>query len=150
MVLTFSKKAVGTAKIAPNFKISEFACKDGSDEIKVDTELVGILQQIRDHFGRSVNINSGYRSPSHNKAVGGSSTSYHLSGQAADIVVTGVDPLTVGLYAAELLGTSGGIEIGDGYCHIDVRKGRWRAFTKSGGSSYTTVTDFGSMLKRNF
>lgn len=148
MVLTFSKKLVGSQKIAPNFKISEFACKDGSDEILIDTDLVVILQQIRDHFNTNVNINSGYRSPAHNKAVGGSTSSLHLKGQAADIVVKGVTPLTVGLYAAELLGTKGGIEIGDAYTHIDVRPGRWRAFTKSGGSQYTTVTDFGPSLKR--
>ena len=132
MVLTFSKKLVGSQKIAPNFKISEFACKDGSDEILIDTDLVVILQQIRDHFNTNVNINSGYRSPAHNKAVGGSTSSLHLKG----------------LYAAELLGTKGGIEIGDAYTHIDVRPGRWRAFTKSGGSQYTTVTDFGPSLKR--
>ena len=149
MVITFSKKAVGTAKISDNFKVSEFACKDGSDEIKIDTDLVVILQKIRDHFGKSVNINSGYRTPAHDKAVGGSGSGYHTKGQAADIVVTGVDSLTVGLYAAELLGTKGGIEIGDNYCHIDTRADRWRAFTKSGGGSYTTVTDFGTKLKRN-
>lgn len=150
MVITFSKKTVGTAKIAENFKVSEFACKDGSDEIKVDTDLVVILQKIRDHFGKPVNINSGYRTPAHDKAVGGSGSGYHTKGQAADIVVSGVDSLTVGLYAAELLGTSGGIEIGNGYCHIDTRANRWRAFTQSGGGSYTTVTDFGTGLKRNF
>lgn len=150
MVITFSKKAVGDTKIAPNFKISEFACKDGTDEIKVDTDLVVILQQIRDHFGKSITINSGYRTTAHDKAVGGTGTGYHTKGQAADIVVSGIDPLTVGLYAAELLGTAGGIEIGNNYCHIDTRENRWRAFTKSGGSSYTTVTDFGCKLKRNF
>ena len=150
MVITFSKKAVGTANISNNFKISEFACKDGSDEIKIDTDLVVILQKIRDHFGKSITINSGYRTSAHDKAVGGPGSGYHTKGQAADIVVSGVDPLTVGLYAAELLGTTGGIEIGDGYCHVDTRTDRWRAFTTSGGGAYTTVTDFGTKLKRNF
>lgn len=150
MIITISKKAVGTAKITANFQFSEFACNDGSDEIKIDVDLVKILQQIRDHFGKAVTINSGYRTPTYDKKVGGSGGGYHTTGQAADIVVSGVDPLTVGLYAAELLGTHGGIEIGDGYCHIDTRTDRWRAFTKSGGSSYTTVTDFGPKLKRNF
>lgn len=150
MVKSYSLKKDKGVRVAPNFRVEEFACKDGSDEILIDFELVALLQRIRDHFGKSVKVNSGYRTKEHNAKVGGSATSYHLKGQAADIIVSGVDPLTVGLYAAELLGEKGGIEIGDGYCHIDVRPTRWRAFTRSGGSSYTTVSDFGLKLKRNF
>lgn len=147
-VSSYSLKSDGNRFIAPNFRVKEFACKDGSDKILIDFHLAVILQSIRDHFNSPVNINSGYRTPAHDKAVGGSGSGYHTKGQAADIVVTGVDPLTVGLFAAELLGPRGGIEIGENYCHIDTREGRWRAFTKSGGSSYTTVTDFGSKLRR--
>ncbi len=148
-VKKYSLKTDGSKFIAPNFQIKEFASKDGADEILIDFDLAVLLQAIRDHFGRAVTINSGYRSPAHDKAVGGTGSGYHTKGQAADIRINGVDPLVIGLYAAELLGTSGGIEIGDGYCHVDVRKDRWRAFTRSGGSSYTTVTDFGYKLKRN-
>ena len=42
-----------------------------------------ILQPVRDQFG-PIRINSGYRSPALNKAVGGSKTSQHCNGQAAD------------------------------------------------------------------
>ena len=42
-----------------------------------------ILQPVRDEFG-PIRINSGYRSPALNKAVGGSKTSQHCNGQAAD------------------------------------------------------------------
>lgn len=146
MIRTFSKKTDGERYISPNFRVREFACKDGTDGIKIDYELVVILQTIRDHFGKAVIINSGYRTSSYDKKVGGSGSGHHTKGQAADITVSGVSPLTVGLYAAELLGERGGIEIGDSYCHIDVRTSRWRAFTKNGGSNYTTVTDFGSYL----
>lgn len=149
-VKTYSKKTDGAKMIAPNFQIKEFACKDGSDTILIDFDLVVLLQAIRDHFGKSVVITSGYRTAAYDKKVGGTGSGYHTKGQAADISVSGVDPLTVGLYAAELLGTAGGIEIGDGYCHIDTRTDRWRAFTQTGGASYTTVTDFGYSLKRNF
>ena len=41
------------------------------------------LQPVRNEFG-PIRINSGYRSPALNKAVGGSKTSQHCSGQAAD------------------------------------------------------------------
>ena len=48
-----------------------------------------VVQPVRDHFGPTV-INSGYRSPALNEAVGGSSTSQHCKGQAADIEVPGI------------------------------------------------------------
>tara|TARA_B100000427_G_scaffold328425_1_gene341500 strand:+ start:1601 stop:2092 length:492 start_codon:yes stop_codon:yes gene_type:complete len=46
-----------------------------------------ILQPVRDEFG-PIRINSGYRSPALNKAVGGSKTSQHCNGQAADFEST--------------------------------------------------------------
>jgi hypothetical protein len=48
-----------------------------------------VLQPVRDNFGR-VTVNSGYRSPESNAAVGGSKTSDHCKGMAADIEVDGV------------------------------------------------------------
>lgn len=50
------------------------------------TELAGFLEQVRELLGCPMHINSGYRSPKVNAAVGGSSTSAHMTGQAADFV----------------------------------------------------------------
>lgn len=44
-----------------------------------------VLQPLRDWYGKPIHVNSGYRCKTLNKAVGGSSTSYHLYGYAADI-----------------------------------------------------------------
>lgn len=44
-----------------------------------------ILDPLRDAWGAPIRVNSGYRSPSLNRAVGGSATSQHLRGEAADI-----------------------------------------------------------------
>ena len=49
-----------------------------------------VLQPVREHFGKSVTVNSGYRSPESNAAVGGSKTSDHCKGQAADIEIDGI------------------------------------------------------------
>ena len=49
-----------------------------------------ILQPVRDHYGKGVKINSAYRSPESNAAVGGSKTSDHCKGMAADIEIPGV------------------------------------------------------------
>ena len=52
-----------------------------------------VLQPIRDHFGTSVRISSGLRVPELNAAIGGSTTSDHTRGCAADIEVPPVDNL---------------------------------------------------------
>lgn len=44
-----------------------------------------VLQPLRDHMDESIKVNSGYRSPDLNKKIGGSKSSQHCLGQAADI-----------------------------------------------------------------
>ena len=127
-VRVYSRAKEGSVKVGPNFTVSEFACADGAEPVLIDPELVEVLQSIRDHFGKAVIVNSGYRTPAHNKAVGGAARSQHLYGTAADITVRGVHPLTVAGYAEQLLPGKGGIGISPGFVHIDVRetRQRWR------------------------
>ena len=127
-VHAYSKAKDGNTAITANFKVREFACKDGSDTVFLSTGLVQILQQIRYHFGKPITINSGYRTDAYNKKVGGSANSQHLYGLAADIVVSGVSPEKVAAYAETLLPNTGGIGRYAGFTHIDVRrqKSRWK------------------------
>lgn len=112
--------------LSKNFNLNEFICKGNGccTTAKIDVKLVDFLQKIRDHFNAPVTINSAYRCATHNKNVGGASSSYHTKGQAADIVVKNVKPSEVAKYA-ESIGVKG---IGlyetakDGYfVHIDTR-----------------------------
>ena len=50
-----------------------------------------VLQPVRDHFGKSVVISSGYRSPELCEAIGSSAKSQHAKGEAADFEIPGVD-----------------------------------------------------------
>lgn len=127
MLKAYSKKKDGNKKLSANFRVKEFACTDGSDPVFIDTELVKILQKIRNHFGKAVTITSAYRTPSKNNAVGGTFYSQHLYGTAADIKVKGVTPKQVAAYAEKILPGTGGIGIYKSFCHIDVRvvKARW-------------------------
>ena len=127
MIEAYSKIKNGSVKLSKNFKVSEFACKDGSDVIFIDSELVDVLQKIRDHFGKPLIINSGFRTASYNKKIGGATYSQHLYGKAADIRITGVAPKEVAKFAETLLVGKGGIGIYTNFTHIDVRKikSRW-------------------------
>lgn len=125
-VVIYSKKYDGSKKLSTNFKVKEFACKDGSDPIFVSPALVEVLQSIRSHFGRAVTITSGYRTVAHNKKEGGATYSRHLYGMAADIKVSGVTPKKVAAYVETLLPNSGGIGVYKNFVHVDVRAARAR------------------------
>ena len=60
-IKAYSYAKDGNRKLSANFAVKEFRCKDGSDPIFIDDELVTLLQKIRDHFGKSVTITSAYR-----------------------------------------------------------------------------------------
>ena len=134
-IQAYSLSKEGYKQLSPHFRVREFRCKDGSDPIFIDDELVVLLQQIRQHFGKPLTITSAYRTPAHNKACGGAAYSQHLYGRAADFKIAGVGPDTVAAYAETLLSGRGGIGVyppkagrATGWVHIDTRasKSRWR------------------------
>lgn len=89
-------------KLTENFSLhemikSETAVRRGIDNTPNDAVIANlktlaenILQPVRNHYKKGVKVNSGYRSPDVNAAVGGSRTSDHTKGQAADIEIPGV------------------------------------------------------------
>lgn len=122
----YSKKKDGSKKLSTNFTVKEFACNNGEDTILVAPRLVMVLQSIRSHFGKSVTINSAYRTPEYNrsKAVGGVDGSQHCYGTAADIKVSGVTPAKVAAYARSIMPNWGGVGTYSSFTHIDVREER--------------------------
>lgn len=127
MVTVYSLKNEGNTKVSENFKVKEFACNDGSDVVLISPMLVNILQQIRTHFGKAVHINSGYRTPTYNKKVGGATQSQHCYGTACDIHIRFVKPKEIASYLETIMGDKGGIGIYKNFVHVDVRekKSRW-------------------------
>ena len=89
-------------KLSKNFSLKEMtksqtALRRGIDNEPGDEQEANlqqlceqVLQKVRDHFGKPVTVNSGYRSPELNKAIGGSTTSDHCKGMAADIEIPGI------------------------------------------------------------
>ena len=109
------------------FGTKEFESKEGAKspfgEMVVRKELVYLLNHIREKGGKPIIINCAYRSPEHNKAVGGVENSYHVQGLAADIRPENLEDLP------ELLDmvTDGGVGLYGTFVHVDARgrRARW-------------------------
>ena len=88
-------------KLTANFSLaemvkSETALRQGLDNDPGEVEIENlralcenVLQPVREAYGRGVKVNSGFRHPDVNAAVGGSRTSDHCKGMAADIEIPG-------------------------------------------------------------
>lgn len=136
-VKTYSLKTDGNTKVSEHFKVREFRCKDGTDKVLIDDNLINkALEPLRaalcKKYGQDVNIDvkSGYRTKSHNKAVGGSSTSKHLNGKAADFECTISDkviPAKIVCCVAQDLCLDGIAYINSDRTHIDCRGYQWWA-----------------------
>ena len=123
------------AKITTNFSLEEFNCKDGksipNNVLPNIIQLAKNLQVLRDALKKTITITSGYRSPEHNKKVGGAKDSQHVKGTAADIKVSGMTPKEVALVIEGLIENGkmkqGGIGIYPSWVHYDIRgiKARW-------------------------
>lgn len=123
-------------QITKNFRLSEFRCPCADRGFDTDDtwchgaswphrDLVELLQKLRDHFGKSVIVNSGCRCPRYNseglKRVQGSAgapRSQHIRGTAADIRVEGVSPKEVAQVARNL-----GLYVIEypTFVHVDIR-----------------------------
>ena len=124
-------------RLTKNFSLHEFACKDGSEtpqEIIYNLQKLAIqLQVLRDFLGKPITVNSGYRSPEHNKKIGGVLNSQHVLGLAADIVVKGYTPHQLSNVIEDLIARGdmlqGGIGVYSTFVHYDIgyngKKRRW-------------------------
>lgn len=121
-------------KLTTNFSKKEFDSKDGAQmpkEVFYNIQkLASQLQVLRNYLGKPITINSGYRSPKHNKAIGGVSNSQHVLGKAADIKVKGIKPEQLAIIIERLIDNGdmlqGGIGIYNTFVHYDIRKTRSR------------------------
>jgi len=141
-VQTYYVSTQGNVKLSTNFVVKEFACKDGTDKVLIDLDLVNVLQKIRDKLGVSITINSGYRTKSHNANVNGDPNSLHLQGRAADIVAAGKTTLEIAA-CAESVGAHGILRyITNGFVHVDTRDNP--GFYNVTNGAFTRVNSFGN------
>ena len=123
-------------QLTNNFHLSEFGCKDGTP-VPVEfmpnvKELAENLQVLRDYTGAGIHLNCGYRTPEHNKKVGGEPNSFHLKAMAADIVSEKYTPIQLRAIIEQLIKEGkmkqGGLGAYKTFTHYDIRgyKARWK------------------------
>ena len=112
-------------QISRHFNLQEFASPD-TDEVKIDTRIVIIVERLRRELEIPLVITSGYRTKAHNKRVGGSKGSYHMKGMAVDIKPVGnkVSLRKLFIRATKIKGVGGLGWYEDSHIHIDIRKDR--------------------------
>jgi len=88
------KKGVRT-QVSSNFWSTEWDCNCTYSECEwtyIEMDHVANLQEMRNRWGKSVKIDSGYRCARHNQEEGGASNSRHKISDATDIKVDGMTP----------------------------------------------------------
>ena len=100
-------------KLSKNFSLEEVIRSSTAKKLGIDNTpdaehlknlqvvVDEIAQPLRDHFGKPVRINSGYRSPALNDAIGGSKKSQHSKGEALDLEIDGVSNMEVAGWISE-------------------------------------------------
>lgn len=113
-------------KVGQHFKVREFACRDGSQVVFIDSHLVAILDILRCEVEKPVIITSGYRTPEWNKKCNGAKYSYHMRGMAADIRVGGMTAKEIANKLNEIIPDECGIIVYKSWVHLDTRCQKYR------------------------
>jgi hypothetical protein len=107
----------------PDFSPQEMACR-GTGRLMIVPEAMDKLQALRNKLGAPMIINSAYRSPEHNRNVGGAKGSKHMEGIAFDVRMDNHDPATY-IAAALAVGFKGiGTYPKQNFVHVDARSTR--------------------------
>lgn len=126
-------------QITPHFNINEFRCRVNG-EVIINADVIAHIQRLekfRVWYNRAITVNSGYRTPEHNKAIGGSPKSQHMLGVATDIALPMSEFSTFTKERKEQFlqnvkkkwtelcnadGLGGGVGFYDAFFHLDSRK----------------------------
>ncbi|SEL48042.1 YcbK family protein [Jannaschia helgolandensis] len=107
----------------PNFSPAEIACR-GTGKLLINEPALDKLQALRDWLVKPLIVRSAYRSPEHNRAVGGATGSKHMDGAAFDIAMSNHDPVAFEA-AARAVGFLGfGFYPRSGFIHVDLGPAR--------------------------
>lgn len=107
----------------PNFSPAELACR-GTGQLMIDPASLDKLQALRTLLGVPLVVLSAYRSPEHNRRVGGAEHSQHLLAHAYDISMANLDPAAFEAAARSVGFTGFGYYPHQNFMHIDTGPAR--------------------------
>lgn len=154
MVKTASLNNDGKTKISEHFSVYETASTSGNpynptkiwnDTTYYDTDLVDQLELLYNMLdAKEARVSSWYRTPAHDKNVGGNGAGWHTKGKAADICFIGqdskiIDSRIISCIAQYYLSFNGIARINNNYIHLDVGN-RTKRYLGDETKSYNTVT----------
>lgn len=108
-----------------HFSSKEFTCQCSNSDCvdqKISKNLVENLEKCRQEFGKAVMINSGYRCPKHNVAIGGAKNSQHIHGKAADTRPKILTTDTMDEWFKVVSSSFKALGIAQSFIHVDVRE----------------------------
>lgn len=156
MVIKYNLKTQAEQNVSQHFKVKEFRSYSNtynklySNDVLISQELIAKLELLRQKLNCTVTIINGYRCKAHNQAVGGSKSSTHLFGYAADIRCLDAKsgPISGKLVCckAQDLGFSGIGYMRNNSVHVDVSPSRkWYGDeTKKENGTYYSLTKHGT------
>ena len=106
-----------------SFSPREIACK-GTGKVLVNEDALDKLQALRERLGKPLILTSAYRSPEHNRRVGGAKNSKHMEGIAFDVRMDNHDPHEFEAAARAVGFTGFGYYPRSGFMHIDTGPAR--------------------------
>ena len=106
-----------------SFSPREIACK-GTGKVLVNFDALDKLQALRERLGKPLILTSAYRSPEHNRRVGGAKNSKHMEGIAFDVRMDNHDPHEFEAAARAVGFTGFGYYVKSGFMHIDTGPAR--------------------------
>ncbi|WP_299614116.1 D-Ala-D-Ala carboxypeptidase family metallohydrolase [uncultured Tateyamaria sp.] len=107
----------------PNFSPAEIACR-GTGNLIVNEPALDMLKALHDRLGKPLIVRSAYRSPEHDRAVGGANRSKYVNGAAFDIAMFNHDPVAFEAAAREVGFLGFGFYPRSGFIHVDVGPAR--------------------------
>jgi uncharacterized protein YcbK (DUF882 family) len=112
-------KPINYFQISEHFYLREFQSPD-TEEVKIYPEVVERLEKLRAYVNKPILIHSAYRTPEHNKKVGGVKNSYHCQGMAVDVSSLGVSLDELKKYALAVGFKGIGIYRNKNFIHLDI------------------------------
>jgi len=137
-------KYTNMGDLSEHFNHKDFICRCAvckGKEFKIHLGLVGILEQVWEHFQKPIKVLQGFRCEEENEKEGKPQKSLHVLGKAVHVVIQDVSPPALIEYLRTLEDVRGiGFNVEDNSVHIDARRDVRVEWVREGKSRYVPLS----------